>query len=88
MYLAALLSATLPLFAQTAVWMGVDSITQGNWTDTYGADGFHVIQDSAAYPPYVSVTPASHAAFTWASSTSESTGPEPVTRPFLAARWR
>ena len=50
----------------------IDTTTQGNWRDSYGADGYNVIGDTSAnnphYRDYVSATPATHNSGIWASS--------------------
>jgi len=57
----------------SATYLNTDSVTQGNWQNLYGADGYNVIQDSTLYPSYVTVavggTPA-----TWATQTSDARG--------------
>ena len=40
----------------------------------YGSEGYNIIQDTASYPSYVSVTPASVSSWTWAASTTDVRG--------------
>jgi hypothetical protein len=55
----------------SAAFIGTDTTTQGSWRGVYGADGYHVINDTVSYPAYATVTPSGQAAWTWASSTSD-----------------
>jgi hypothetical protein len=57
--------------ANTATFLNLDTVTQGNWKGVYGADGYNVINDGVAYPAYVTVTPSGNASWAWASSTSD-----------------
>jgi hypothetical protein len=58
----------------TAAFVQTDLATQGNWKSVYGSQGYHVIQDTAAYPSYVAVTPGSVSSWTWAASTTDVRG--------------
>ena len=53
-------------------FLSVDTSTQGNWKDNYGADGYNVIGDASAgnphYRDYVSVTAGAHNSGVWAAS--------------------
>jgi len=51
-----------------------DLATEGNWKPTYGSQGYNVIQDTVAYPAYVTVTPGAVSSWTWAASTSDVRG--------------
>jgi Carboxypeptidase regulatory-like domain/Bacterial Ig domain len=55
----------------SAVFVGVDTTTQGSWRGVYGADGYNVINDTVSYPAYATVTPSGQAAWTWATSTTD-----------------
>jgi hypothetical protein len=55
----------------TAVLIGQDAGTQGNWIGTYGSQGYNVIGNTASYPVYATVTPAGQSTFTWAASTTD-----------------
>jgi len=55
----------------TATFVTLDTATQGNWKSVYGADGYNVINNTVAYPGYVTVTPSGVNAYTWAASTSD-----------------
>jgi Chondroitinase B len=55
----------------SAAFLRTDTTTQGSWKSAYGKDGAAILGDSISYPSYVTVTPAGHAAWTWAASTSD-----------------
>lgn len=61
-----------PAVGALASFVGVDTTTQGNWQGVYGVDGHNVINDSAAYPSYVQVTPNSQTSYVWAENSSDS----------------
>jgi subtilisin family serine protease len=54
-----------------AQFLQLDPTTQGNWIGTYGAEGFHVINDTSSYPSYAQVTPSGQSSWTWTGSTTE-----------------
>jgi hypothetical protein len=54
-----------------AQFVGIDSATQGNWKSSYGAEGYHVVGDTASDPSYGRVSVAGHSAYTWTDSTSD-----------------
>ena len=54
----------------SAVFLGVDSTTRGNWIGTYGGDGYNVIADTVSYPGYAQVSSTGATQHTWAASTS------------------
>jgi len=60
--------------ANTAVFVNTDTVTQGTWKGAYGANGYNVIDDTASYPAYVTVTPANQLNYIWTSSTSDVRG--------------
>jgi hypothetical protein len=55
----------------TATFVTLDTITQGNWKGVYGSNGYTVINDTVAYPSYVTATPSGANSFTWAGSTTD-----------------
>lgn len=55
----------------SSAFLKTDTTTKGSWKSVYGADGANVIGDSAAYPSYVTVTPAANATWVWAASTTD-----------------
>ena len=58
----------------TATFVGTDSTTRGSWKSVYGSEGYNIIQDTASYPSYVTVTPGSVSSWTWAASTTDVRG--------------
>jgi len=58
----------------TAAFIKTDTTTAGSWKGVYGADGFNVINDTASYPSYVTVTPAGNYNYSWAPSTADLRG--------------
>ncbi len=59
-----------PTAAATASFVALDSTTQGNWKQKYGADGYSIAADATRNPAYV--TPASSGfQYTWRASTPD-----------------
>jgi hypothetical protein len=58
----------------------LDTVTQGNWTNVYGSDGFAIANDSYNAPPsYASFSVSASGGagqYTWASSTSDPRAPQ------------
>ena len=57
-----------------ATFVGTDLTTQGNWKSVYGSQGYNVIQDTASYPSYVTVSPGAVSNYTWAPTTTDVRG--------------
>jgi hypothetical protein len=57
--------------SNTAQFVKTDATTQGSWKGVYGGDGYNVIDDTTAYPSYVTVTPNSQSNYVWSGSTSD-----------------
>ncbi len=58
--------------AQTgAVFVKVDTTTQGNWIGVYGSNGHNVVNNSASYPGYAQVAVTGQADWTWEPSTGD-----------------
>jgi virginiamycin B lyase len=57
--------------AGAATFVKLDTSAGGSWKNAYGAEGYNVIGDAAAIPPYVRVTPSDDFFWTWASSTAD-----------------
>lgn len=55
----------------SATYVATDSTTGGTWKGTYGADGYNVIGNAAAYPSYAQVTPGNKQDWTWSWSTTD-----------------
>src|SRR5581483_2913695 len=64
-------AAPPPTFTGTASYMKTDSTTEGSWKGVYGSDGVNIINDTANYPSYVSVSAAGNSSYTWAGSTTD-----------------
>jgi Beta-propeller repeat len=62
----------LPVYAPppAAVFLKMDTTTQGFWKSAYGANGFVIANDSANYPSYAQVSINSSTA-TWSPSTND-----------------
>jgi subtilisin family serine protease len=60
--------------AGTAAFLKTDTTTSGTWKGAYGGQGFNVINDTTAYPSYVTVTPSGNSNYTWSASTAEMRG--------------
>ena len=72
-YAGVSLTANLSISPMTgsALFLKTDIATQGNWKSVYGGEGAVIVGDSATYPSYATVTPASNNAYVWAASTSD-----------------
>jgi hypothetical protein len=73
----------------TATFLKSDTTTSGTWKGVYGTEGANVISDTASYPAYVAVTPASNLAYTWFTSTTDPRAPQKVSSPAdrIASCW-
>jgi hypothetical protein len=87
-------TATISLLASaattgTAVFVKLDTTTEGNWKGVYGSNGYNVINDQVSYPSYVTVTPSGESAYTWASSTTNARAPQRAesSTARIAAQW-
>jgi len=65
-----------PVPTGTAAFVKTDTTTAGTWKGVYGADGFNVVDNTASYPSYVTVTPSGISDYIWASSTADVRGLE------------
>ena len=80
--------ATLMVTAGPSVsFIHTDTVTQGNWNGTYGADGYNVIGDTISYPSYAQVLPSGQSFFTWAASTSDARALQRASSGRIAATW-
>src|SRR6266436_6495687 len=57
--------------SNSATFVNLDTVTQGNWKGVYGAEGYNVINDTVSYPAYAQVSPSGQNSYTWAASTSD-----------------
>ncbi len=60
-----------PSNTTSAAFLKKDATTQGNWINTYGTEGYNVIQDAPSYPSYATVSATGQTAHTWAISTTD-----------------
>jgi glycosyl hydrolase family 44 len=68
------LTLALPIVAAasaTAAYVGADTTTQGNWTDTYGLDGQLIPNDLSNAPSYATVSFTGSSPYTWAASSTD-----------------
>ena len=63
-------SGGLPV-SGAATFIKTDATTGGSWKSAYGADGYNVVNDTANYPAYVTVTPSGNLTYLWSGSTSD-----------------
>ena len=49
----------------------IDTTTKGNWSLSYGLDGYSIVNDATSYPAYAQVTTTGATNFTWAGSSSD-----------------
>lgn len=72
----------------SAVFSRTDSITQGTWRSTYGADGTTLAAETSMLPAYAQVAVTAQDAWTWSSSTSSVRALQrPVGSQRFAAAW-
>jgi regulation of enolase protein 1 (concanavalin A-like superfamily) len=57
--------------SNSAQFVRNDATTKGSWKGVYGGDGYNVIDDTTAYPSYVTVTPTGQSNYIWNSSSSD-----------------
>jgi hypothetical protein len=48
----------------SAAFAGLDTTTQGDWTNGYGGAGYSIVSDVSSLPPYAAVTPSGHESWT------------------------
>jgi hypothetical protein len=84
-----LIATEEPGIASSATFIKADTTTQGNWKNTYGSEGYNIINDAVSYPAYAQVTPSSNLLAVWSASTSDARALQKVasTTDRLAACW-
>jgi hypothetical protein len=71
-----------------ATFVSIDTATQGNWRERYGADGYELAQAGGRPPAYAQVIVEGQKLYTWAASSSEAKALEkPDGGDRLAACW-
>lgn len=79
-----MIAAAAPL----ATFLTVDTTTQENWPNRYGAAGYPLPNGASQLPPYVEFTLANQLAWTWAASTTDPRALQrPGARDRLATTW-
>ncbi len=63
--------AGTPPPSASAVFLNVNSTTQGTWKGQYGTDGYAIVNDSTSYPAYAQISVSNASAYTWAASTAD-----------------
>ena len=77
-----------PPVGAAARFVARDTTTRGTWKGVYGRDGYVVVGDATSLPAGVTITPAGHQTWSWASTTNDVRGLERVTAAGrLAATW-
>ncbi len=73
----------------SADYVSSDSTTKGNWKGIYGADGGYVVNDTANYPAYATVSVTGAGSYTWNASTTDPRAPLKLasTTDRLASQW-
>ena len=56
-------------FGTSAIFIGGDETTQGNWKGVYGTDGFSLAADGTSLPSYAQVAFNGQSSHTWMAST-------------------
>jgi hypothetical protein len=57
-----------------ATFTGIDTTSQGNWQNKYGADGYSIPSASQTLPGYATFAPVSTLNWTWAATTADVRG--------------
>ncbi len=55
----------------TAAFIKQDTTTQGNWSGTYGSQGYEVINNATSLPNYANITTSGALSYTWTASTTD-----------------
>jgi len=71
----------------TAVYIGSDINTKGNWSGVYGSLGKEIIGDSRSFPAYAVISASGKGDYTWAPSPTDSRALKRVTTGRVAACW-
>ncbi|HEV2460258.1 MAG TPA: hypothetical protein VGS80_18020, partial [Ktedonobacterales bacterium] len=72
-----------------AIFVALDTRTQGNWQGVYGSAGYVLAGDTQQLPDAIQVTPSGAALYTWACSTDDARAPVKPANPAdrIAACW-
>jgi hypothetical protein len=55
----------------SAVYVPLDTTTQGNWVGTYGPDGYVIANDASSVPAYATVSFNGASTYTWVQSSTD-----------------
>ncbi len=75
-----------PAWQSPASFLAADTTTGGNWTASYGADGYQVIGGTASLPSYATVTNIGTTDCTWAAAGTTTDERAPYTSPSATSR--
>lgn len=68
---ASITTAGAPAKAASALFIGMDEWTRGDWNSSYGREGYRIVGDSESYAAYASISTAGASEWTWAPATSD-----------------
>jgi hypothetical protein len=71
----------------SAVFVGADNTTQGNWVGTYGDQGYSIVGDTTSLPGYASLTTTNALTYTWHGNPGETRALQRVGGGRVAATW-
>ena len=71
----------------TAVFVGSDGSTQGDWSDLYGDDGYLIVGDQTSLPGYATVNPLGNLSWTWEANSVDPRALERAGGGRVAATW-
>src|SRR6266542_699278 len=77
-----------PTPQSSVAFVQLDKITEGNWKNVYGGEGYNTVNDSVSYPSYAQVSATGYTSPTWMDSTTDVRALEKVAASDrVAARW-
>src|SRR4029434_6007604 len=77
-----------PSGGTSAVFAGLDTTTQGDWQNQYGAQGYSIVGDATSLPGSMTITTSGAGTYVWNASTSELRALRRAVQPGrLAATW-
>ena len=65
---------TPPGSGASAAFVAADTTTQGNWSSSYGTEGYAIVGDATSMPAYATLTPSQQSFYVWAASTTDGRG--------------
>ncbi len=78
-----------PLLSNSAQFVKMDAVTQGNWRSAYGAEGYSLAGDGTVNPTYGQASLSGQLFYTWAGATSDVRALQKTANPSdrLASTW-